>query len=71
MNGSSCQRIEDILSSFSHSSSLHSYDYDYDCHYDMIVEFDEPMRAVTKGQILALYSGDICLGGGPIDSPGS
>jgi hypothetical protein len=29
------------------------------------------MRAVTKGQILALYSGDICLGGGPIDSPGS
>jgi tRNA-specific 2-thiouridylase len=31
------------------------------------VEFDEPQRAVARGQICAFYDGDILLGGGTID----
>lgn len=31
------------------------------------VVFDEPARAVTPGQALVLYDGDVCLGGGTID----
>jgi tRNA U34 2-thiouridine synthase MnmA/TrmU len=34
------------------------------------VSFDKPERAVTPQQLLVLYSGDICLGGGPILAPG-
>ncbi|MBB3101653.1 tRNA 2-thiouridine(34) synthase MnmA [Azomonas macrocytogenes] len=33
-----------------------------------IVTFDEPQRAVTAGQSVVLYDGEICLGGGVIDS---
>ncbi|MBO4384682.1 MAG: tRNA 2-thiouridine(34) synthase MnmA [Clostridia bacterium] len=33
-----------------------------------VIEFDEPQRAVTKGQWAVLYDGDECLGGGEIDS---
>ena len=31
------------------------------------IDFDEPQRAVTRGQWAVLYSGDECLGGGEID----
>lgn len=31
------------------------------------VEFDEPMRAITSGQAVVLYDGDIVVGGGTID----
>ncbi|MBR7112461.1 MAG: tRNA 2-thiouridine(34) synthase MnmA [Clostridia bacterium] len=33
---------------------------------EMIVEFDEPQRAVSPGQSLVLYDGDIVVGGGKI-----
>ena len=40
----------------------------------LVVHFDKPMRAITPGQIVALYAGSdglICLGGGPIKSKGT
>ena len=30
------------------------------------IEFDEPQRAITKGQAVVLYDGDIVVGGGTI-----
>ena len=30
------------------------------------VEFDEPQRAITKGQSVVLYDGDVVVGGGTI-----
>ena len=33
----------------------------------LLVEFDEPQRAVTPGQYLVIYSGEYCLGGAIIE----
>jgi tRNA-specific 2-thiouridylase len=32
----------------------------------LIIEFDEPQRAITKGQAAVIYEGDIVIGGGTI-----
>jgi len=34
----------------------------------MYLEFQQPQRAVTPGQSVVLYDGDVCLGGGIIES---
>ena len=34
----------------------------------LLVEFDEPQRAITRGQAVVLYDGDIVVGGGTICS---
>lgn len=31
------------------------------------VDFDDPVRAITPGQAVVLYDGDVCLGGATID----
>lgn len=37
----------------------------------LIVRFEEPMRAITPGQELVLYDGDVCLGSAMIAQPGA
>ena len=34
------------------------------------VRFDAPERAITPGQALVLYDGDVCVGGGVVLQPG-
>ena len=33
----------------------------------LFVEFDEPVRAIAKGQSLVMYDGDYVVGGGIIE----
>ncbi len=38
-----------------------------DVRLRLVARFDAPQFAVAPGQILALYDGDVCLGGGAVD----
>jgi tRNA-specific 2-thiouridylase len=37
----------------------------------LLVEFDEPQKAITPGQALVFYDGEYVLGGGTIAGVGS
>ena len=38
---------------------------------ELSVTFDEPQSAITPGQAVVLYDGDVVLGGGWIESTGN
>lgn len=35
----------------------------------LFVQFDEPQKAITPGQAVVFYDGEVCLGGGIIEAP--
>jgi hypothetical protein len=71
------ERVTSASSSISNSSActglvtdggakgLHGWNGDDRCLMAKIT-FDDPQRAITAGQILALYDGEVCLGGAVI-----
>lgn len=59
------QLVEGFRGRIRHGQRLDSCSVRY-CSGALEVEFDEPQWAVAGGQFLALYHGDICLGGAKI-----
>lgn len=63
----------EIVEPYVCSAKIRYRQQDESCHISVIdgqtaiVKFDRPQRAVTPGQALVFYQGDICLGGGAIE----
>ena len=63
-------------SSFSCTAKVRYRQEDQTCHVTLhdnqaIIHFDGPQRAVTPGQSIVFYEGDICLGGGQLQATDS
>lgn len=61
------------LEEFSCTAKTRYRQADQHCHIKKIengyqIIFDQPQRAITPGQYVVLYQGDVCLGGGVIET---
>jgi tRNA U34 2-thiouridine synthase MnmA/TrmU len=54
-----------IVFHYSIQIEIDKLQYD-DLFVSLRIDFSSPVRAAVPGQILVLYKGDICLGGGAI-----
>ncbi|MDY4698049.1 aminomethyltransferase beta-barrel domain-containing protein, partial [Eubacterium coprostanoligenes] len=63
------QKPDDKISCFAKTRyNMHEVPCVAYCDGDrVVVEFNEPVRAITPGQAVVLYDGDYVLGGGTIE----
>lgn len=71
LHAEQCHWINPVPAEFSCAAKIRYRQADVACHVTQtenkaVVTFEDPQRAVTPGQSVVFYDGDICLGGGII-----